>query len=353
MVDVGGDVERLLGVVLDQDDFVPIAQVFPGYEEVSQAVLADGRDDEDSVGILHILHESSRPTSQITDRELVSLIMKFAPDAKFKFRDERCVLADFTSDNYAYHGLVRRMNSGDKFDMLHLLSRLENLQYLDLSKNKLGDIDIPMSRELIYLDLSSNNLDHVPGWIRGLKLSFLNLGSNQIGTIPDWLGLMSTLRTLKLHKNRIRQYPKPLASLRLTELNLYMNYMKTIPPEVFDYTQLESFSWGVSGISELPDKLDQWSQMKYLTLVANKLEKLPDSFCKLSKLKGVRLHKNRLASLPCCIGDLSEIEDMTLNMNRLTSLPESFGRLKLKRLNIEKNMLGDDLPTNINGWMKS
>ncbi len=260
------------------------------------------------------------------DRDTVDAILAIVP-ATATFRDDHCVSLKLTGGILG--GLVRRI---DKVPVLRLVSRLERLEELDLRRNRCGELPDLGLRCLTWLDLGSNYMGSVPDWIRPLPLKYLNLGVNELKVIPDWIGELP-LTTLKLHKNQIKCVDA-IAPLKLNSLNLYLNGLKQFPKCIWDF-DLHTFSWGVSGVTVLPEI--PWKNLEWFVCIANRIERLPNSFCDLSKLKGAFLNKNRLTCLPERIGELQSLKHLFLYKNRIQWVPESFGHLRLERFNMDKN----------------
>lgn len=91
--------------------------------------------------------------------------------------------------------------------------RLKNLQWLDLSRNRITTLN-----DSIGLLLS---------------LTDLNLGYNKLKTLPASIGNLKNLSVLKLHKNLITQLPKEMGNLRYLEtLEMWDNEIDVFPEEM-------------------------------------------------------------------------------------------------------------------------
>lgn len=272
----------------------------------------------------------------MADRDAVAEINKLCPLATAEFEGESCVGLRLTSDKDVLGGVARRLSPGDKKHVLSLISRLTELKTLDLRRNRFGFIpDLGLER-LEWLDLGSNYMGSVPDWLRRLPLTYLNLGVNELREIPEWVGGLP-LTTLKLHKNEIASVDaiRPLKDVRF--LNLYFNRIKPFPEFVWEFPEVQFFSWGVSGITSISDGLCNWRHLEWLSLVANRIESLPDCICGLTALRGLRLNKNRLSRLPDHIGRLVDLRHLFLYKNCIRELPPSFSALRLEKLNLARN----------------
>ncbi len=97
-----------------------------------------------------------------------------------------------------------------------------NLRFIDLSFNKIGEIDSQLKRlqKLEYLVMTNNKLSEIPGSISFNKeLIGLNFESNQIRKIPIEILHLPNLRVINLMGNNIDEYPSEL--LQKTGLEVY------------------------------------------------------------------------------------------------------------------------------------
>ena len=141
---------------------------------------------------------------------------------------------------------------------------------------------------------------------------------------------------LKAHKNNISNIGELNSKIKV--LNLYLNKFDFIPSFVWDLSLLEVFSFGMTKIKSISDKIANLKNLNWLTLVTNDLAYLPDSLCDLQKLQGMNFTKNKLNVLPTNIGNL-KIKELSLHSNELEFLPNSFWDLKLNKLNLSSNKL--------------
>ena len=173
------------------------------------------------------------------------------------------------------------------------LTRLANLQHLDLSYNQLRG---PLPAELASLT----------------QLRHLCLTNNQIsGSIPTALGDLDELRHLGLASNHLTgEIPPELANLLyLEELSLLSNQLEgSIPPELGSLTHLRRLSLQFNRLTgPIPHELGQLRRLQHLDLRGNLLEgAIPPTLGNLADLRDLRLRYNSLRGpLPHSISDLS------------------------------------------------
>ncbi len=85
------------------------------------------------------------------------------------------------------------------------LANLRNLKYLNLSNNRIANINFVNGfANLVYLDLSSNRIKQLPNGLSNLKkLEVLDLSNNRLRSLPIDLVNMKQLKVLNLMGNRI------------------------------------------------------------------------------------------------------------------------------------------------------
>ncbi|XP_030939626.1 probable LRR receptor-like serine/threonine-protein kinase At1g74360 [Quercus lobata] len=260
----------------------------------------------------------------------------------------------------------------------------QNLQFLDLSSNKLsGELWIGFERLLEFF-ASENNFNRpilssmfgtncnlqvlelcengftgqVPGNISNCRnLVILNLLSNNFtGKIPAEMGSISSLQTLYLGNNSFsNDIPDSLLSLNnLTFLDLSRNNFGGNIQEIFGkFTQVKFlvlhsnlYIGGIytSGILKLPN-------ISILDLSFNKFSgPLPVEISEMPSLKFLILAYNEFSgTIPSEYGNLSRLQALDLSFNRLNgSIPPTFGNLRtLLWLMLANNSLSGEIPPDL------
>ncbi|XP_057987786.1 receptor-like protein 9b [Hevea brasiliensis] len=221
------------------------------------------------------------------------------------------------------------------------LSRLENLEFLDLSGNNFNDSIIPslsVFPSLKSLNLAYNRLESVTDF-QGLseleKLEFLDLSCNKFNSgITPFCIDFSSLRSLYLWDNGltgtidIKRVSK-LGNLEFLDLS-HDNYGNSFLPSFGDLSYLKKFILSQCGLREAIDiqKLSNGTSLKFLNLAGNEIESLK-SFQGGGDGGGEELQK------------LSNLEYLDLSYNRLdnNSLSSLRTLSSLKFLNMEYNLL--------------
>ncbi|XP_078065878.1 extracellular matrix protein 2 [Mustelus asterias] len=117
--------------------------------------------------------------------------------------------------------------------------KLENLEYLDLSHNKIIHVPSHLPKGLLYLILVHNQIQRIPGFVFAhmepgleiLYLSFNKLTSNGIDPV-SFFGTYNTMRELFLDHNMLKRIPAGIAEMKaLHFLRLNDNLIRNVPLE--------------------------------------------------------------------------------------------------------------------------
>ncbi len=252
---------------------------------------------------------------------------------------------------------------------LEPLCELSNLEYLNLSGNKLSSLPkcfinlinmkelwlngnkfftlpeaIRNYRGLKVLGLGSNYLSTLPISIENLKcLESLDLADNHFSNLPDHIGTLKQLKKLYLGINRLRfgGIPRTIKALKnLKKLNLAYNCLSKLPKVITELYNLSYLDLFENYLSTLPQTINNLKSLKTLILVGNRLKKLPAAIGGLPSLKILDLSGNLLSTIPKSMGDLLSLKILDLGYNNITVFPNVITNLiSLKKLGLEDNNL--------------
>uniref|UniRef100_A0A8C7SJU0 Si:dkey-6n6.1 n=1 Tax=Oncorhynchus mykiss TaxID=8022 RepID=A0A8C7SJU0_ONCMY len=263
------------------------------------------------------------------------------------------------------------------------LAGLPNLEWLDLSKNKLDDSSISPDlfrtlTKLRRLNLDGNNLTKVPSFLPSFKdiidmlilsclsklltlelednhfhdgnvspltfrplkkLIYLRLEDNKLRAIPS--GLPTTLQTLHLSDNRIEEVHERILNKTVNLRFLDLSYNKIredrIAPRAWIHLlKLESLDLSHNKLVHVPSFLPVG--LKQLHLHHNQIERIPGYVFGHMKpgLDLLHLSHNRLANNGIdnvsFLGLYNTLTELLLDHNQLRSIPR--GLLKLKSLQL-------------------
>jgi len=106
-------------------------------------------------------------------------------------------------------------------------------------------------------------------------------------------------------------------------LKLKRNKTNSVPPEIFNFTQLKSLSISGMRLTSIPEEIAVFQKLEFLDFSRNKIESLPLSFCGLKSLEIIVANRNPLGYLPYCLGHLQNLVAIDLWDTDVSTLPDS------------------------------
>jgi hypothetical protein len=199
---------------------------------------------------------------------------------------------------------------------------------------RLGLDDLPNGldslKNLTALDLSGNRLFDIDATFFGLsfcaELRELNLNDNQLtGELRDDICRCTRLEVVSLKRNQITELPARLSENcpAMKVLDVSQNRLKELP------------GW-------LPELLPgaRWSELQSLDVSGNDLTVLWPNIGVLTGLQQLRCARNTIAAIPSSVGKLKALRLLDFSGNGLLSLPAELTECcNLRTLNISANGL--------------
>lgn len=155
-------------------------------------------------------------------------------------------------------------------------------------------------------------------------------------------------RRLNLRGLNLIEIPPEIAELKyLSELQLgasdsryNTNYLKTIPEEIFELTNLFHLNISNNLLTEIPREISKLTKLEFLYLEENEIDVLPKELFELSSLEKIYLSNNRICRIPAEIGNLTKLKHINLAKNLITEIPAEMGNLiNLRNFYIEDNRI--------------
>ena len=146
-------------------------------------------------------------------------------------------------------------------------------------------------------------------------------GKAQTNVLLDSL----TLDTLKAYTSLEEALKHPDAVVKLV---LKKNKLKTIPPEVFTFTNLQYLDVSKNQITGIPPSISQLKNLQYFTIEKNKLESIPPQIGELTNLFYLNIGQNDIYGLPPEIGKLENLRYIDAWSNNLSRFPDEPSNLK-------------------------
>lgn len=133
--------------------------------------------------------------------------------------------------------------------------------------------------------------------------------------------------TLEALQSEVYQYQSLEEALEAPKDSVYSlklkDRLKTVPPEVFQFTNLQLLDLSRNRLRTLPKEIGTLTNLKKLILERNKLEQLPAEIGMLEDLRELVINRNELETLPEEISNLKKLRYIDMWSNNITSLPRS------------------------------
>ena len=224
---------------------------------------------------------------------------------------------------------------------------LQNCEFFYLDKNHLGKIDAWIAgwRRAVFIDLSHNAIAAIDKALGGSlkRLNELRLGGNpMLDRLPPELGLCVNLAKLDASACAIRRVPVELGALAFVHTVILRNNHITgpLPEQIGLLCSVTSLDLSKNRIDQLPATVAGLKELISLNLSQNHLAEIPDTIGECYRLEELYLAANRLASFPLTVGRCAALQILDLTSNVVSDLPQDLSILtKIKRIYLGKNRL--------------
>ncbi|TNF30094.1 MAG: leucine-rich repeat domain-containing protein [Bacteroidetes bacterium] len=99
------------------------------------------------------------------------------------------------------------------------------------------------------------------------NLQWLDLSRNRLTEIPSQVGMLKNLKKLILNKNKIEQLPPEIGQLEdLRELIISQNELESLPSEIGDLKKLRYLDMWSNNISKLPSEMAEMYALEEVDL---------------------------------------------------------------------------------------
>jgi hypothetical protein len=206
----------------------------------------------------------------------------------------------------------------------------------------IGELDF-----LYYLSCDSNALSRIPDALFSLtRLQTLSLNYNPLDSLPSAVGALVNLKSLRLDGSSLKRLPATLDECNLGWLHMRANGLTSIPPEIWQCTDLEYLYLSRNAIDSIPNAIANCGRLKSLHITHNNLAALPDSIGALKNLQHIYAYDNKLQGLPARIAGCERLGALKIWNNEIRELPPSIASFDSLRLQLRNNRLSS-LPGNI------
>lgn len=110
---------------------------------------------------------------------------------------------------------------------------------------------------------------------RFAKLEFIDLAHNALSTLPKKLEEISTLVSVDISHNLLKEIPASSKWIRLQWLRANHNHLSSLPDPITDCVSLSLLDASFNQLESVPEELDTLPLLRQVNLVENQLESLP------------------------------------------------------------------------------
>lgn len=221
--------------------------------------------------------------------------------------------------------------------------RLERLQMLNLSKNKLSSDALEVicqMKNLRELNLASNSLAGtlLENIGRLVNLEVLDISSNQLDALPPSIASLTKLKKLNVSGNRLTSLPFEALSIAV-EINASKNKLKgTLITSRVTLAHLQTLDISGNALEAISSGAEVlMPNLLTLTGDGNRLLCLPD-VSSMHKLVTLSVSGNKLTEFPAGFDLLEAIKNVDLSNNNIKTIPEAIGHMSsLSHLNLAGN----------------
>ena len=135
---------------------------------------------------------------------------------------------------------------------------------------------------------------------------------------------------------------------QVVKLELRKKRLKSIPPEVFQFPNLQYLDLSKNSIAEIPADIAKLKNLQYLSIARNHLVEFPSQIGELSNLYYLNANNNDLVAITASIGKLQQLRNFDLWSNNIERFPDELQGMKsLKILDLRVIMIPDAEQTRI------
>ena len=192
----------------------------------------------------------------------------------------------------------------------------EKVQRFLLRDNMIKTLDMELGRmeNLEELDASQNKLVKLPDALQNLKrLTVLNLTENCLLEVPQVLGKMADQGCLQV-------------------FNASRNQISTVSEKLEKLKDLRVFDVSKNQIRQIPKTIGLWSDLREFLVSENQITDFPLELCNLPRLVVLNISHNKIRRLPRDVGKLITLESLIVSNTSIFELPEEIGKLSLLTL---------------------
>ncbi|CAG9800282.1 unnamed protein product [Chironomus riparius] len=246
----------------------------------------------------------------------------------------------------------------NKQQSIKTFSKLRKLVWLDLSSNRIQHIGpSTLPKSIVTLDLSKNLITSISTALQEHlhDLRILYLRDNLLQKINDvrFQGLRSHLEKVDLSQNCIDELPRHLfnRSTHVKAINFDRNIITFVPDNAFSDMNILHLVLSFNYIAEIHANafMTLENSLEYLDLERNFLKTIPTAIYSLNKLRYLYLTSNMISSIESLPASLKVL---SLSSNNFYHIPNEvlINCTELSYLNMGYNRITSIKPSTFDGW---
>ena len=228
--------------------------------------------------------------------------------------------------------------SHNKIDAIH--SEEGNLQLLKDTKQ--WELGIGFMTSLKTLNASNNKISHFPKQLEQCcELVFLDLSFNDIDQIPNEAGQLRKLKRVFVQGNRIKSLPQNCTKWPVEELEANDNIMSKLPRIMSGWNKtLWRISFNNCNLRELPDGVVDLKSVQEFSASNSNIKRVSQNIGAMHRLKKLTINSNKLSDFPHAINECRALKCLMLSHNMFRTVPSGISLLfKLTYLDMSYNKL--------------
>jgi adenylate cyclase len=237
---------------------------------------------------------------------------------------------------------------------ISLYLRAPDIVSLNLSRNYSLDVPrdfIQSCKNLRDIKFNNNEARKLPMSLsRASRLTYLDVSNNRVEQLDNAeLNTLSGLLKMNLANNRLKQLPSYFGQYyHLRSLNISSNFLEKFPPFICNLTTLVDLDLSFNSISSLPNEIGKLQNLEKLLITNNKLSAgVPAAFRELSSLRELDIKYNTISSIDV-ISELPKLEMLHAAHNQVSAFVGKFKRIRQLKLNsnpLNKFEIVESVPT--------
>ena len=219
----------------------------------------------------------------------------------------------------------------------------DNLIALDIASAGVGNVNhsfYPPNIRLLAMNMGKMDTFPPLSFLTPI-VSYVSFNNHRIREIPEeTVGGLSQLRVLKVHNNRLINFPNISKCKRLVSLTLTKNEISFIPRQhIGGLEKIEEIHLAENKLTNMAD-ISNLSTLRTFSIGSNLISEIPESYIMgLLNMELFACEKNKLLFVPNITKLFPRLQILHIQGNRLKTLPDLYAITSLSTLTAAENPL--------------